>query len=73
MNTTRHPDTDARPATITVSVPLSITLDPGEWTQEYGIAGTPAIRQDVRDHIANTVQGALYAAGIESVTVKVRR
>lgn len=58
--------------TMTVSVPLSVTVDPEDWTLNYGVEGTSAIRADVKLHVANLVRDALYGAGIESVEVKVK-
>jgi hypothetical protein len=54
-----------------VNVSLNVTVDPEAWTATYGVAGTEAIRDDVRAYILTLVQRS--PAGDEcDLTAKLR-
>jgi len=68
MSTT--PDTTA-PATIKVSVNLTLEVDPAAWVAAYGIDPSE-VRLDVRDYIKQHVWGsaAVQEGGIVRVTLR---
>lgn len=41
-----------------VRVTVTVEIDPEEWATAYGVEGTQAIRDDVKQYVANGVDGA---------------
>jgi hypothetical protein len=56
----------------TISITLSITIDPESWTLNYGTEGRAAIRKDVREYVRSAVEGNLENSGIGCVEVRTR-
>jgi hypothetical protein len=47
-----------------VRITLTVEIDPEAWTLNYGVAGAPDIRADVRAYIADLTTEQLRTAGI---------
>lgn len=54
------PDT-SKPNPITVSVSLTLTVDPEAWALTYNVEGAAAIREDVRSYVLDMVQNCAAA------------
>lgn len=44
-----------------VIVSLTVEVDPASWTETYGVEGTTAIRQDVKDYVRGQIEDSAAA------------
>lgn len=47
-----------------IRVELTVDIDPGAWTLNYGVEGAKEIREDVRNYVEGTVVEQLRAVGV---------
>lgn len=47
-----------------VSVNITLDIDPEAWATEYGVEGSKAIREDVKQHAANSIKQHFDNVGV---------
>lgn len=44
-----------------VRIALTVEVDTEDWTSDYGVSGTAAIRSDVKEYVRNVIAGSTEA------------